>query len=111
MVTNKVIANVVRDAREGIESGQTLATAFGKSPLVPLVVMRSLSLGESTGRLDEALDRARVYYGREIPAAVRRMITLIQPLLIVLLGIVILVVALAIILPILNIYNSIGIRR
>src|SRR6185436_17875474 len=111
MVTNVVIAKLVRDSRERIAAGESIATAFGKSPLVPLVVMRSLALGESTGRLDEALDRAKLYYSREIPASVRRVITLIQPALIVVLGAVILVVALAIMLPILNIYNTIGVRR
>ena len=88
-----------------------MASAFGRSPLVPVIVMRSLALGESTGRLDEALDRAKAYYSREIPAAVRRVVTLIQPAMIVVLGGVILLVALAIMLPILNIYNSIGARR
>ena len=111
MVTNMVVARLVRDAREKIAGGETIASAFGQSPLVPMVVMRSFALGESTGRLDEALDRAKLYYGREIPASVRRVITLIQPALIVVLGAVILVVALAIMLPILNIYNTIGVRR
>ena len=111
MATNTVVAKLVRDAREAISGGETIAGAFGRSPLVPIVVMRSLALGESTGRLDEALDRAKMYYSREIPASVRRVITLIQPLLIVVLGTVILLVALAIMLPILNIYNTIGVRR
>ena len=111
MATNKMIANIVRDARLRIEGGETMASAFGKSPLVPVIVLRSLALGESTGQLEEALDRAKVYYSREIPAAVKRVVTLIQPAMIVVLGGVILLVALAIMLPILNIYNSIGARR
>jgi type IV pilus assembly protein PilC len=111
MVTNRVVAGVVRDAREQITGGSTIANAFGRSPLVPVIVMRSLALGESTGRLDEALERAKLYYAREIPAAVRRVITLIQPALIVMLGGIVLVVALAIMLPILNIYNTLGVRR
>jgi type IV pilus assembly protein PilC len=111
MATNRVVAGVVRDARERIAGGATIANAFGNSPLVPVVVMRSLALGESTGRLDEALERAKMYYAREIPAAVRRVITLIQPALIVMLGAIVLVVALAIMLPILNIYNTLGVRR
>ena len=110
MTTNKVVGAIVRDAREQITGGATIANAFGRSPLVPIVVMRSLALGESTGRLDESLERAKLYYGREIPAAVRRVITLIQPMLIVTLGSVVLLVALAIMLPILNIYNTIGRR-
>jgi type IV pilus assembly protein PilC len=111
MATNKVVAGIVRDARVRIEGGETMASAFGRSPLVPVIVMRSLALGESTGRLDEALERAKMYYSREIPAAVRRVVTLIQPAMIIVLGGVILLVALAIMLPILNIYNSIGVRR
>ena len=111
MATNRVVGAVVRDAREQITGGATIANAFGRSPLVPLVVMRSLALGESTGRLDESLERAKLYYGREIPAAVNRVVTLIQPVLIVTLGGVVLLVALAIMLPILNIYNTIGVRR
>jgi type IV pilus assembly protein PilC len=111
MATNKVIANIVRDARQRIEGGETMASAFGRSPLVPVIVMRSLALGESTGQLEESLERAKMYYAREIPAAVKRVVTLIQPAMIVLLGGVILTVALAIMLPILNIYNSIGARR
>ena len=111
MATNKAVAGVVREARERITGGETIANAFGRSPLVPIIVMRSLALGESTGRLDESLERAKLYYAREIPAAVRRVITLVQPALIVVLGGVVLLVALVIMLPILNIYNSIGIRR
>ena len=111
MATNRVVAKIVRDARELIAGGETIANAFGRSALMPVIVMRSLALGESTGRLDEALDRAKLYYTREIPASVRRVIALIQPALIVTLGGVILLVALAIMLPILNIYNSIGVRR
>ena len=111
MATNRVVSAVVRDAREQITGGATIANAFGRSPLVPMVVMRSLALGESTGRLDESLERAKLYYGREIPAAVKRVVTLIQPVLIVTLGGVVLLVALAIMLPILNIYNTIGVRR
>jgi type IV pilus assembly protein PilC len=111
MSTNRVVANVVRDARNRIAEGETIAGAFGHSPFVPIVVMRSLALGETTGRLDESLERAKLYYAREIPAVVRRMITLIQPAMILVLGAMILIVALAIMLPILNIYNSIGTRR
>lgn len=111
MTTNRVVGQVVREARERIVGGETMAGAFSRSPLVPVIVMRSLALGESTGQLEESLNRAKLYYGREIPAAVKRVITLIQPAMIILLGGVILMVALAIMLPILNIYNSIGARR
>jgi type II secretory pathway component PulF len=111
MLTNSVVALAVGRARESIIGGSSLAAAFGESSIFPPVVMRSIALGEATGKLDESLTRAKDYYTREIPAAVRRMITVLQPLLVMLLGGVILTVALAIVLPILNIYNTIGVRH
>ncbi|HVX37972.1 MAG TPA: type II secretion system F family protein, partial [Gemmatimonadaceae bacterium] len=111
ITTNRAIAGAVRNAREQVIQGVSMAAAFGESPLFPIVVLRAIALGESTGNLDNALTRTKDYYSREIPASVRRMITLLQPLLIALIGGVILTVALAIILPILNIYSTIGVRH
>jgi type IV pilus assembly protein PilC len=111
LTSNRVIGQTIHDARDLIAGGESISAAFARSPYVPVVVMRSLALGEQTGKLDESLDRAKLYYSREIPAAVRRVVTLIQPAMIIILGGVILMVALAIMLPILNIYNTIGVRR
>jgi type IV pilus assembly protein PilC len=111
IIANRVIARDIAKARELVTDGVSMAAAFGRSPLFPPVVIRAIALGEATGNLDTALTRAKDYYEREIPAAVRRMIIVLQPLLIAGIGGVILMVALAIILPILNIYNSIGVRR
>jgi type IV pilus assembly protein PilC len=71
-------------------------------------VIRSFALGESTGKLDESLDRARQYYAREVPASVRRMLTALQPLLVVFVGGMIALIAMSIILPIVRIYQSVG---
>ena len=110
MTGNRVIARAIRAAREDIERGASIAEAFGRRPVFPPIVVRLLALGETTGRLDQSLLRAKVYYDREIPAAVNRMLAALQPMLVVALGAVILFVALAIILPILSIYQSVGRR-
>ncbi|HET9426196.1 MAG TPA: type II secretion system F family protein [Gemmatimonadaceae bacterium] len=111
IIANRAVARDIAQARALVTEGVSMAAAFGRSPLFPQVVIRAIALGEATGNLDAALTRAKDYYEREIPAAVRRMIIVLQPLLIAFIGGVILMVALAIILPILNIYNSIGVRR
>ena len=111
ILTNRAVGEAVGNAREQVIQGVSIAAAFGQSPLFPTIVLRSIALGEATGNLDAALSRTKDYYNREIPASVKRMITLLQPLLIAIIGGVILLVALAIILPILNIYASIGVRR
>lgn len=111
MIANRVVAAAVNRVRLEIEGGDTMAAAFGRNPLFPPVVVRSVALGESTGQLDESLARAQGFYEREVPSAVRRMITALQPALIMVMGSVVLLVALAMILPILSIYQSIGVRR
>jgi type II secretory pathway component PulF len=111
IIANRAISADIAKARDLVTEGVSMAAAFGRSPYFPPVVIRAIALGEATGNLDTALTRAKDYYEREIPAAVRRMIIVLQPLLIAFIGAVILMVALAIVLPILNIYNSIGVRR
>ncbi|HEY2736019.1 MAG TPA: type II secretion system F family protein [Polyangiales bacterium] len=111
IITNKSVSQAVARARDQVVQGVSIASAFGQSPLFPTVVLRAIALGEATGNLDQSLARTKDFYSREIPASVRRMITLLQPLLIALIGGVILTVALAIILPILNIYSRIGVHR
>lgn len=108
MLENTVVSRAVGHAREAVSQGETLASAFSATNLFPTVVTRSIALGESTGSLDVALGRAKRYYDREVPASVRRMLTTLQPLLVVLMGGVIVVIALSIFLPILTIYQSIG---
>ena len=110
LVGNRAAARAVGQVREAIIGGESLGSAFGNIPIFPPIVVRSVSLGEVTGHLDEALNRASIYYEREVPAAVRRMVTVLQPMLIAVMGSAVLLVALAIILPILGIYDSIGPR-
>lgn len=111
MIANRVVAKAIGHVRESVESGETMASAFGRSAIFPPVVVRSIALGESTGQLDESLGRAAAFYEREVPNTVRRLITALQPALIMVMGSVVLLVALAMILPILSIYNAIGVRR
>ncbi len=108
MMDNRVVADAVRGARLAVAQGESLATAFGGSGLFPSVVVRSIALGERTGSLDQALGRAKAYYDREVPAAVKRMLTALQPMLVVLMGGLIVIIALSIFLPILTIYQSLG---
>ena len=108
IVSNRRISMVVGEARERISGGESIAQAFQRSGLFPHVVIRSFALGESTGKLDESLDRARLYYAREVPAAVKRMLAAFQPLLTILLGIIIGVVALSIFMPLMSVYQAVS---
>lgn len=108
MTANRRIARAIGTARDSVYHGESLTHAFAATKLFPPVIIRGFALGESTGKLDETLDRARAYYAREVPAAVRRMLATLQPLMILFLGGLLLIVALSIFLPILGIYESVG---
>lgn len=106
MIGNRRIARALATARTDVAGGESLAAAFAATGLFPQIVIRTFALGETTGRLEESLDRARTYYAREVPAAVRRMLGILQPLLIVVLGGILALVALSIFLPLVGIYQS-----
>jgi type II secretory pathway component PulF len=108
MIGNRRIARAIAAARVDVAGGESIAGAFAVTGLFPQIVIRSFALGETTGRLDESLERARGFYAREVPAAVRRMLGVLQPLLIVVLGGILAIVALSIFLPLVGIYQSIG---
>ena len=108
MLPNRVLADAVRSAREDITAGSSISAAFARTGRFPIIVLRAVALGEATGSLDDSLARAKAYYDRELPAAVRRLLTGIQPMLVIILGAVVTIVALSIFLPMMSVYRSTG---
>lgn len=106
IIRNTRIAKAIAEARAAISGGDSIAHAMGATGLFPLVVVRSFAMGEATGKLDESLERARVFYAREVPAAVRRMLAALQPMLIIVIGGILAIVALSIFMPVVQIYQS-----
>jgi type II secretory pathway component PulF len=105
VVGNTVISEATRSIRTEIRSGQSLATAIEETGEFPKLVVRVFFIGETSGQLVGSLDKACRYYDREIPATVKKVFAVIEPMLYVVLGVVILMVALAIYLPL---YQMIG---
>lgn len=108
IIKNTRVARAVARARAAIAGGDSVAHALSSTGLFPLIVVRSFSMGESTGKLDESLERAKAYYNREVPAAVSRMLGALQPMLIVVIGALIGLVALSIFLPVVQIYQNLS---
>ena len=70
-----------------------------------------IQVGESTGNLDNSLQKVSKYYDNEVPAAIKNMFTFFEPMLIILMGGVVLFIALAIFLPIYRLTSTIGLHR
>jgi type IV pilus assembly protein PilC len=102
VVGNAVLADVVRRARMQVGTGQSISGALRESREFPTMVVRMVSIGEATGNLEETLQRVSEYYDREVPQSVKRLMTALESMIIILLGVVILFVVLSIILPMLS---------
>lgn len=86
---NAVIEKELRKARASIAEGQTVAEPLGKSGVFPPMVVQMISVGEATGALDEMLSKIADFYDEEVDIAVDALTSLLEPLLIVFLGVTI----------------------
>jgi type IV pilus assembly protein PilC len=99
VIQNQIIADTVRRTRERIEQGSTLTDALGQSDLMPSLVMRMISVGESSGHLEESLERIADFYDREIPVVVSRAIAVFNTASLLLLGATLVTIALSVFAP------------
>jgi general secretion pathway protein F len=86
---NLVMAEAVGVAADRLKEGQDMAGPIIESGLFPKMAVQMIKLGEETGRLEEMLDRVAVAYDKEIKMAIQRMLALLEPILIVGLGLLI----------------------
>ena len=105
VVGNRAIRSVLADGRERVEQGDSLTDGLGRNDLLPPLVMRMLSVGEVSGRLEESLGRVAAYYDREVPALVERALAIFNGVVLVVLGGTLVMVALSIFAPL---YQAMG---
>jgi len=105
---NKVLAAVVRSAREQLTSGGVLSTALAGSGQFPPLVVRMVAAGEATGKLDETLENVAAFYDREVPLVVRKTFAVLEPLIIVVLSVVVLGAALSFFLALYKMVGAMG---
>ena len=105
IIGNAVLARATREIRNEVRAGQSLATAIAATGEFPTMVVRMFQIGETSGQLVGSLEKTCRFYDKEIPATIKRVFTIIEPMLYIFLAVVVLVVALAIYLPL---YSMIG---
>jgi len=83
---NKVIAEAIMTARASIREGETVSAPLKTSGVFPPMVVQMISVGEQTGALDEMLTKIAVFYEAEVDTAVDTLTSIIEPVMIVLMG-------------------------
>jgi general secretion pathway protein F len=107
-VGNLVIASGLGAAREQLQAGQGLSKPLMAQGVFPPLAVHMVSVGEETGRLDEMLTRVADVYDREVSLAVKRMLALLEPVMILGLGLIIGGIIISILLAILKVNSLVG---
>lgn len=97
---NRVVEKAVMQARAAVSGGRTLAEPLRNTPVFPPMVLHMISVGETTGALDAMLSKIADFYDDEVDSAVSALTSLLEPLMIVFLGVVVGGLVVAMYLPI-----------
>ncbi|OCL28140.1 type II secretion system protein F [Orenia metallireducens] len=107
IMTNRVVAENILEAKKAITEGESMVLPLRHGRIFPKMLLQMVKIGEETGRLDEMLLRVSGFYEKEVENKVNGMVSLIEPLLIVGLGIVVGGIVLSIMLPMFNMLDGI----
>jgi type IV pilus assembly protein PilC len=97
---NTVMEKAIRASASDIEKGDGISSALGKHPIFPAMIVRMMTAGEQTGKIDNMLERVADFLDEEIETTLNGLTSLIEPLLIVFLGVVVGGIVICMFLPI-----------
>jgi type IV pilus assembly protein PilC len=104
---NRVISDAIMESRTSIAGGETISAPLQKSQVFPPMVISMIAVGEQTGGLDEMLSKIADFYDEEVDAAVSNLLALMEPVMIVFLGVVVGGMVVAMYLPIFDMINAV----
>lgn len=100
VVNNRVLQHAIDEARQNIREGESLAAPLKRSGLIPPLATHMIAVGEKSGELEAMLIRVSQVYDSEVDTSVNQLTALLEPIMIVVMGVVVLFIILAILLPI-----------
>jgi type IV pilus assembly protein PilC len=105
---NSTVEKAVLDSRDSVRSGNLLSDPLSRSPVFPPMVVRMIAIGERTGSLDALLEKIAEFYDQQVRASVKALTSLIEPILITVMGVIVGGVVMAVFLPILDMVSKLG---
>jgi type IV pilus assembly protein PilC len=104
---NRVIQDAIMESRASIAGGESIAAPLQKSQVFPPMVISMIAVGEQTGGLDEMLSKIADFYDEEVDAAVSGLLSMMEPVMIVFLGVVVGGMVVSMYLPIFDMMNAV----
>jgi type IV pilus assembly protein PilC len=111
-ITGRTGGNIaVQEAMDGViasvKRGGTIAAPLAQAPIFPSMVTHMVGVGEETGALDEMLDRIAEFYEEQVEAAVKSLMSILEPILIIVIGAMVGFIVISMYLPLFEVYNRI----
>jgi len=110
VVGNTVLSEKLRTISTALVTGESISDAMRRTGYIQDLVLDMVSIAEKTGKLEDALNRASDILDKEIPETIKRLVSLIEPLTIILLGGLVLLLLLSVFLPIYKVVGNIKVR-
>lgn len=108
VMSNQVLKNVLLEVKDEVEKGVALSEPLQASGEFPPMVYHMIHIGEETGNMETMLDKIADYYEDEVANYTQAMMTIMEPIIIILLAIIVGVILIAVLMPMMSLYNSIG---
>ena len=102
IVSNSVYKNLILETKKEVEDGNSISSVFADSKEIPKMVSQMMSIGEKAGKLDSILGSITQFYTREINNIVANLMTLLEPIIMVIMGVAVGFMVAAVILPMYN---------
>jgi type IV pilus assembly protein PilC len=109
-VGNQCISKAVDDARESVRQGETLSEPLGRSSQFPPMVVKMIGIGERSGALEQLLEKISIFYDDQVAASVKSLTSLIEPIMIAVMGFLVGTIVLAVFLPIFELQKKLSQR-
>ena len=106
-VNNRVIARAVQDVQTSVREGESISRPLSKHAVFPSMVVQMIAVGEETGQVDVMLEKVAQFYDQEVEASVDALTSLIEPLLIAVIGGCVGAAVVALYMPMFNIIQQI----
>jgi len=110
VVHNTVLAEALNSVTESVVNGESIAQSMQKTGVFPSLIIGMISIGEKTGNLDSAVQRVSDMFDKEVPETLKKVLSYVEPMIIMMLGIIVLGVLLSVFLPIYKIVGGIRVR-
>jgi type IV pilus assembly protein PilC len=105
---NQIIANAIDEAKKEIQTGGMISIALQKEQVFPPMAIQMISIGEETGELDQMLMKVADFYEDEVEQAVKALTSIIEPIMILFLGVMVGSILLAMYLPMFKVFETLG---